>query len=81
MVKYKLAVVSTSNGTFLVNYYPKIPDKKVENLEEVVKFMSQLDRTVLESEPSYVSVDMNDLVIIEGARKKLLSSREVQYQK
>ena len=81
MVKYKLTVVSNPNGTFLVNYYHKIPDKKVENLEEVVKFMSQLNRTVLEAEPSYVSVDMNDRVIIEGARKRLLSSREVQYQK
>jgi len=75
MPEYKLTIVATSNGKFLVNSYYKRPDTIVDGIVEVIGFMSKLKLSILRAEPCYQNLRPDDQEIIEGARQTIIRDK------
>ena len=77
MVEYKLTVIGTGDGQYLVNYYHKIPDEKFENISNVIDFIFGLELKVLEAEPSYISLNERDREVIESVRQGIIRRDDI----
>jgi len=75
MPVYRLAVVGISDGQFLVSYYHKIPNEKVDGIVEVIGFMSGLELSTLKPKPYYKDLHPGDQKIIEGARQTIIRDK------
>jgi len=75
MPKYRLTVVATPNGQFLVNYYHKRQDTRVDGVRAIIDFMSGLDISVLNAKPGYQNLNSSDQEIIEGARQAIIRKK------
>ncbi len=68
MVRYRISVVGASDGQFLVNHYYKKPDIRVDDIGQVIDWVTKMDLPILEAEPVYCYLNSQDKAMIEGAR-------------
>ncbi len=75
MVKYRLSVVKSSTGGYLVNHYNKVPHGNAPDMDDVIIYMVRLHQRIpsaLAPEPTLVGLDDNDYKRVIGVRERLL---------
>ena len=73
MVEYKLTVVKTSDGEYLVNWYHKVPDIKVKNFDDVLAYIGRTDKDILKVEPTLIGLTVAELTRVRKVRSILLN--------
>jgi len=73
MVEYKLTVVKTSDGEYLVNRYHKVHDIKVKNFDDVLAYIGRTDKDILEVEPILIGLTAAELTIVRKVRSIFLN--------